>query len=402
VLDLSTLDRARPRLGRLANLLRLDLWFPHVPLAVLALLLGILKVSRQASFILSNRLADWVGAESAVAIFSSGISGASRTVLGVFLLVMSVGLLFRSRLAWVIVVVLLLGHLALSVSAADGAANLITGFNLLLLVSLLLAWRQFSRSSLTAGTLFAVTSVITLLTLAVLGSFELRDQFQPPIPDLATALYFVIVTMSTVGYGDILPQTTAARMLVITLIILGITVFTASLSAVLLPLAKRYLGRVMGRQETKVERSNHYIIVGDTSLADNTAKALGARGQKVTFIVETPPDAGLDPALDIVRGDASSLDTLREAGALKAKALLALGADDSENAFLILAMKELSETVKTVTLVNNARNLASVKRVRPDLVIAPYVVGGELLAMALSGEHVDGDAMINQLLYAKP
>jgi len=351
---------------------------------------------------LARRLADWVGPETAEALFSSGISGASRTVLGLFLVVMSVGLLFRSRLAWVIVVAMLLGQLALSMSAPGDTGTLITGFNLMLLVLLLFSWRQFSRSSLTAGTLFAVTSVITLVTLAVLGSFELREEFKPPIGDLTTALYFVVVTMSTVGYGDILPQTTAARMFVIALIILGITVFTASLSAVLLPLAKRYLGRVMGGKESKVVRANHYVIVGGTSLAENTAKALRARGWNVTLIIEGPATGRDDPSLDIVRGDPSGLDTLRQAGADKAHAVLALTDDDSANAFVILAMKELTEKVKTVALVNSARNLASVKRVRPDMVIAPYVVGGELLAMALSGEPLDGDAVARQFLNAQP
>ena len=385
VLGLGPLARGRLLFARLGQVLCFPLWFPHVPLALLTLPLGVLKVSRQATFMLTTGLANWVGPESAAAITQGGISVASRTVLGIFLLVMAVGLLFRSRLAWVIVVALLLGHLALSVRTPEQMANLTSALNLVLLGSLLLARRQFSRSSLTAETLFAVTSVVALVTLAVLGSLEVRDQFDPPIPNLSTALYFVVVIMSTVGYGDILPQTTEARMLVIALILLGITIFTASLSAVLVPLANRHLARALRHEETKVERSNHYIIVGDTTLAENTAKALHARGQKVTFIIETSSDTGVDPELDIVRGDPSSLDTLTEAGALKARALLAL-----------------SEAIKTVALVNSARNLASVKRVRPDVIIAPSVVGGELLAMALSGEHVDGDAMINQLLYVKP
>jgi voltage-gated potassium channel len=150
-----------------------------------------------------------------------------------------------------------------------------------------------------------------------------------------------------------------------------------------------------------MERSDHYVIIGATALADNTAKALTARGQRVTFIVEGPPAAQSDPALDVVNGDPSNLDTLRKAGAQRANALLALTGDDSQNAFVVLAMKELSETVKTVALVNSARNLASVRRVHPDVIIAPYVLGGELLAMALSGEHVDGDAVLNQLLYLR-
>jgi voltage-gated potassium channel len=40
-----------------------------------------------------------------------------------------------------------------------------------------------------------------------------------------------------------------------------------------------------------------------------------------------------------------------------------------------------------------------VKRVRPDVIIAPQVLGGELLAMALSGEAVDSDKLMQQLLH---
>jgi len=329
------------------------------------------------------------------------VSAASRTILGLFLIVMSIGLLFRSRLAWTIVVALLVGHIGLRARLADGFHDPITAINLALLIMLLLARRTFSRSSLAAGTLFAITSVIALMTLAVVGTYELKDQFNPPLPNVVRALYFVVVTMSTVGYGDIVPQTTEARLFVIALIILGITVFAASLSAVLVPLINRQLARALRHEETQVDRTDHYIIVGDSALADNTAKALRAREQKVTFVVETPSGQEADPASDIVRGDPSNLEVLRQAGGPQAKALLALSEDDSQNAFIVLAMKELSETVKTVALVNSARNLASVRRVHPDLIIAPYVLGGELLAMALSGEHVDGDTLINQLLYLR-
>jgi voltage-gated potassium channel len=177
VLGLGPVSRARALLVRLRQALHADLWFPHVPLALLTLLLGLVKVNKEAALVLATGLAHWVGPESAGAVARGSVSVASRTVLGMSLLIMSVGLLFRSRLAWVMVLALLAGHVALSVRSLQGVGNPIVILNLVLLAALLLARGQFSRSSLAAGTLFAATSVIALVTLAVVGSFELREAF---------------------------------------------------------------------------------------------------------------------------------------------------------------------------------------------------------------------------------
>ncbi|MCR2479416.1 ion channel, partial [Salmonella enterica] len=85
--------------------------------------------------------------------------------------------------------------------------------------------------SVTAGSLFALVSIVSLLIYAVFGTLYLGDEFNPPIKDAATALYFSIVSMSTVGYGDITPHSNAARLFTASIIILGITVFATSISA---------------------------------------------------------------------------------------------------------------------------------------------------------------------------
>jgi len=64
-----------------------------------------------------------------------------------------------------------------------------------------------------------------------------------------------------------------------------------------------------------------------------------------------------------------------------------------------MAAKELAAWVKTVAVVNDARNMERIKRVRPDVILAPQVLGGELLAMALSGETVDSDKLMQRLLH---
>ncbi|WP_308389639.1 NAD-binding protein [Acidithiobacillus sp. AMEEHan] len=139
---------------------------------------------------------------------------------------------------------------------------------------------------------------------------------------------------------------------------------------------------------------DHYIIVGDTPLARNSYRQLKDRGQIVRVILLRQPDDTYFHAEDVIIGDASDTDILNRADAQGAAAVLALRADDSENAFIILATRELQGSAKTVAAVNDSKNLKRVQRVQPDMIIAPQVIGGEVLAMALNGEELSSDAIL--------
>lgn len=392
-------QRVRRLLRTTHRRLLAHLWFPHVPLFLAVGCLGLLQLRHALGIGLISK----VTAASLLSLSKSALSavvhGAPSATAGVFLVVMAFGLLTRSRLAWVI------GLLATAISAmliwlvwqGPPATGLLV-YNLGVLVVLFAAGSAFSRSSLTSASLFATASIVLLIAYAVLGSYLLGADFKPPITDLITALYFAMVTMSTVGYGDIVPNTPEARMFAISVMVLGITVFAASVSALLVPMINRRMERLLGAKEENMVRSGHYVIVGNSSLARNTYRALTSRDFPVTVILAEEPKSRPE-AVDVIVGDGSDLDVLRSAGAQDAKAVLALSDDDSENAFVVMAAKELSEKVKTVAVVSNGRNMARVKRVRPDVIIAPQVLGGELLAMALSGEPVDSDFLMQQVLH---
>ncbi|HQT87757.1 MAG TPA: NAD-binding protein, partial [Acidiphilium sp.] len=112
------------------------------------------------------------------------------------------------------------------------------------------------------------------------------------------------------------------------------------------------------------------------------------------------PAGGSDRMVTIILGDATDLDTLRAAGATVAKAVLALSDDDSENAFVILAARELGTEAKLVAAVSSRKNLERVRRVRPDMIFAAPVFGSEFLAMALTEQKIDGDWLISRMLDA--
>ena len=148
-----------------------------------------------------------------------------------------------------------------------------------------------------------------------------------------------------------------------------------------------------------MKRSGHFIIAGATPLAFNTYRELKKRGQEVTLIVPQAPAESEFDQEDIIVGDPNNVETLSLAGAAQAQAVLAMRADDSENAFIALAVRELKSPAKTIIAVNDSKHMERVRLVQPDFLIAPQVLGGEMLAMVLSGEPITSEFVSDRFLH---
>jgi voltage-gated potassium channel len=384
---------------RAARLLNASAWFPHVPLAILvgaAGLLQILLTSGSLKRLLSAGGHSFVSLAGGLGI--PEIRGAPQEAIGGLLILVGVGLLWRSRLAWVIAFLLGLATVALELSPLSTASRPLEVFSVVLLLLLIASRRSFTRVSLTTATLFALVGVLATLGYGVVGSYVLGKGFSPNITNFIDAVYFTIVTMTTVGYGDITPRTADARIFTVSLIVLGLAVFATSLPAIVAPLIDKRMMNFLQPRRKKMKRASHVIVVGDGSLAQDAARALTARGLQTTAVLSQKPDAEADQPEDFVVGDGSDTETLRRVNGAEARAVLALSEDDSYNGFVVLAAKELNPNVRTVAAVTDTRNTGRVARTRPDVLLTLPQLGGELLAMALSGEEIKADALISQLL----
>ncbi|MFT0533575.1 voltage-gated potassium channel protein [Castellaniella hirudinis] len=340
------------------------------------------------------------GASVAAFLDSGGIAQMTRLMLGLGVQVMAVGLLYRARIAWVISVLLLAVVAALSLWWGQTHAALLV-YTVLLVLVLLVCWKHFNRASLTAGSLFAALSVFSLLVYSVFGVLYLGEEYSPPITDPLTAFYFSIVSMSTVGYGDISPHSDAARLFTVSIIILGITVFATSVSAVVGPLIGGNLQRLMHGRSAQTMRKNHIILAGAGPLAQSLHDALRQRGHEVTVILPAADGHPYAAGADVLEGDASDTDLLRQAGAAQARYILALRNDDAENAFIVMAGREAKgPDTQLVALVNSPAHLAKLRMVSPDIVISLQALGSEILARTLSGEAID-EALITRLLFGE-
>lgn len=331
---------------------------------------------------------------------SGGIGQLARLMLGLGVQVMAIGLLYRARIAWSLSLVLLVAIGTVSLWRGQGHYGLIV-FTVMLAVVLTSYWRYFDRASLAAGGLFALLSVVSLLFYAVFGVLYLGEEFSPPVHDPVSALYFSIVSMSTVGYGDISPKTDTARLFTISIIILGITVFATSISAVVGPMIGGNISRLMHGRKPRTMRKNHIILAGVGPLAQSLYGALRQRDHAVTVIVPAAQGHPYPADADILVGDASETHILSQAGAAHARYILALRQDDAENAFIVMAGREIGgPDTKLVAMANSSQHLAKIRRVNPDIVISPQMLGSEILARTLSGEPID-EALITRLLFGE-
>lgn len=321
-----------------------------------------------------------------------------RFMIGLVLILMAIALSMKTRIAWFFTVLLLFTIVSINIFILKDN-NKLTTYSIVIIVALLFYWRKFNYHSLASGTFFAIVSIASLIVYSMLGTLYMGDEFAPVVTDLPTAFYFAIVCMSTVGFGDIIPHTTLARMFTLTVIISGITVFAASVSSIAGPMISNNIKRIVKGRISDVERKNHFIIVGTSSLALNVYNGLRDRGDEVTVVCAVGSQHRYPSDADIIEGDPSSVATLKLAGADKAKYIIALCESDADNAFTILAAKEIAgESTRTLALVNETENMKKVKRVEPSMVFSLPLLGSELLVRTLNGDTINNE-LITEMFF---
>lgn len=354
---------------------------PQVPLALVLALAGALNIVDGAQVGIAELKG--VSAFSGLSSELSALGHTAQVILGVLMLVSGVGLLWHLVAAWTISVVLLVVIMAVNLAQSRWGVGLV--LQTLLLATLFATRRHFTRSTVVAQVLFSVSGILGVLCYGGLGSFLLGQGFNPPIKDWATAFYFTVVTLSTVGYGDISPASPQARLFAVSLLVIGLGVFASAIASAVGPKISGELNRLFRPMEKPMQRANHIILVGEGAIALNTADELERRGADFLRIMANRPAA---EAADtrIIEGDATDEDVLRQAGILRARLLIAAREDDGENAFIVLGAKELNPALKVLAVASSPHAIRRLKLAHADLVFSPAAVGSRLLADLSQGK----------------
>ncbi len=201
------------------------------------------------------------------------------------------------------------------------------------------------------------------------------------------ALYMTVITLGTIGYGEVEPLTPWGRLLTIGVIIAGFgtLVYTASMLTELFASGEAVQQlRARRRRHLFDQLDDHVIVVGFGRVGQAVIHAVSALGRRcVVMDMNADHEAAITAvgAIQVV-GNATDEDDLRRAGIEKAHALVAAADQDSENLVVVLTARSLRPDMRIVSRVNQQTWLRRIKQAGADVAESPYETYGSRLADA--------------------
>jgi voltage-gated potassium channel len=239
---------------------------------------------------------------------------------------------------------------------------------------------------------YAVVILLILIATATLG-FRYLGQ---PEASWSDALYMTLITITTVGYGEVVKLDTFGERIFAGLVALGgfgtLTFLFTSLSVFFLEGDLDYTLR-RRRMEKQIRKLHgHYIVCGFGRVGRNVAHELHQTNRHFVAIdiEEARMEDNLErfPGLLYLAGDASDDDLLLAGYLEDAKGIFAVTGDDSRNLMITLTAKQLNPRVRVVARCNDIRNVEKLRKAGADAVVSPDFTGGMRIASAMIRPHV--------------
>jgi voltage-gated potassium channel len=236
---------------------------------------------------------------------------------------------------------------------------------------------SLERRLLTIALIFGATIALGGVGYALIEGWSWVDAF-----------YMAIITVTTVGFGEVHPLTPTGRLFTSVLIILGVAGITYTFTALANYLIAGELGDVL--EELRMKRQigslrEHYIVCGFGRVGRQVCSRLNEAGRSLV-VVEAEAGAARRATVQgypAVNGDAGDDEVLQQAGILAAKGLVAVVDSDASNLFIVLTARTLNPDLWIVARADSEDTVEKLQRAGADRVLSPYSLGGRLIAQTL-------------------
>jgi voltage-gated potassium channel len=205
-------------------------------------------------------------------------------------------------------------------------------------------------------------------------------------PSLLTSLYWAMVTLSTIGYGDVVPNDTLAKAFTIGIAATEVFLGAYLVSVIITGVQEEGQHRALGTLGTNF--SGHIVVVGTGAVGRAAIRELVAQEERVAVVTnEANEVANLrlladESRLFVTYGGAADSEILRRVNVAAALSVIVCTEDDTQNLVATLNVREINPGVRVVVSVNRPELRHTLRSAGVTYVASPGDMGGRICADA--------------------
>ncbi len=207
------------------------------------------------------------------------------------------------------------------------------------------------------------------------------------------SFYMALISLTTVGYGEIWPLSQNGRIFTSLLLVVGVTVVFASIGIMSDLVLQLELENFFGRKRTErmlKKLRNHYIVCGAGRVGRGVIDELRRSRVKILLIDNSSERArwAEDLGIPTLIADATTDQTLIDAGIEHAQGLVAAIGSDAENVYVTLSARGLNPSIRISARASDEGAEEKLRRAGASTVFTPYTFIGHRLAQSMLRPHV--------------
>ena len=210
---------------------------------------------------------------------------------------------------------------------------------------------------------------------------------------LLDAFYMTIISLTTVGYAEIHPLSTAGRLFTLALLMVGVGLILLVVTRINETLIEGNIRKLFGRRrmdQTIARMKDHFIICGYGRLGQKIDSILHSRGMDTVIIERSTgvTSAMEEKGLKYILGQATDDEVLKTAGIGSARGLVAGVNSDADNVYIVLSARELRPDIFILARTTDPSARRKMLRAGADRVVSPIEIGARRMAQSILQPNV--------------
>lgn len=229
--------------------------------------------------------------------------------------------------------------------------------------------------------------IVILFIYGILGSHYIMGL------NFVDSIYYAVITMATVGYGDYTPTTGIQKIFATTLALAGVALLAYVFNIILTNFQERMSKYSKGARKMRAIKNmdDYYILCGYGRVGKVVFEELTKRNQNIILfekneeIVESIEDTS---SVVVINKDATEDDLIARLAGKKCRSVIISTGDDVTNLFIVLTIRESNPDAWIVSRASKEENYSRLRKAGADKIVSPELIGGKDLYIESTKPHI--------------